>query len=190
MSIKFLQDQQLNQIQRSPMDSPWAKLVAQSEMLDRSKLRQPQGQVPQGTVADDIQQALIAAQQNQAQQMQNVPLDKAQLIAQLVNSGHFAAGGLTQSSPYSQMMGSSPYNAAGHAPTYVPPESQDAAAQAKKHGMLQSMLDNSIVGMVQGKANIGNALQDYADLFTGKMFNRGFAEGGDRKSTRLNSSHT
>ena len=193
MSIKFLQDQQLNQIQRSPMDSPWAKLVAQSEMLDRSKLRQPQGQAPQGTVADDIQQALIAAQQNQAQQMQNVPLDKAQLIAQLVNSGHFAAGGLTQSSPYSQMMGSSPYNNSikmgGATPTYIPPESQDAAAQAKKHGMLQSMLDNSIIGMVQGKANIGNALQDYADLFTGKMFSRGFATGGETLAHDYAASH-
>lgn len=194
MSIKYLQDQQLNQVQQSPIDSPWAKLVAQSELLERNKMRQPQGQVPQGTVAGNIQQQLAAAQQQESEK-QNVDLQKAQLLAQLIGSGHlpasfasqgYADGGLTQSSMQPGtgayrgiMMPNQLPQMQGQRPTYVPPDSQDPAAQEKKHGLIQSMLDNSIVGMAQGKANIGNAMQDYADLFSGKIFSRGFAEGGD-----------
>ena len=62
MSIKYLGDNQLNQIQQSQNDSPWAKLVAQAEMLNRDKLRQPQGEAPKGTVAGDIQQQILNTQ--------------------------------------------------------------------------------------------------------------------------------
>ena len=198
MSIKYLQDQQLNQVQQSPNDSPWAKLVAQSEMLERNKMRQPQGQAPQGTVAGNIQQQLMAAQQQESEK-QNADLQKAQMIAQLIGSGHlptnfaaqgYADGGLAQpqagTGAYRGIMMPSQGTGANpsYAPqqpvlSYIPPSSQDPNAQEKKHGMLQSLLDNSIVGMAQGKANIGNAMQDYADLFSGKVFSRGFAEGGD-----------
>lgn len=196
MSIKYLQDQQLNQIQQSPNDSPWAKLVAQSEMLERNKMRQPQGQAPQGTVAGNIQQQLIDAQMKQESEAQNADLYKSQMLAQLIGSGHlpanfaaqgYASGGLTQptmqpgTGVYRGIMVPSqqPQNPMGMPTSYTPPNSQDPNAQEKKHGMLQSLLDNSIVGMAQGKANIGNAMQDYADLFSGKVFSRGFAEGGD-----------
>ena len=194
MSIKYLQDQQLNQVQQSPNNSPWAKLIAQSEMLERNKMRQPQGQAPQGTVAGNIQQQLAAAQQQESEK-QNVDLQKAQLLAQLIGSGHlpasfaaqgYADGGLTQPSMQPGtgayrgiMMPNQPPQMQGQFRGYTPPNSQDPAAQEKKHGLIQSMLDNSIVGMAQGKANIGNAMQDYADLFSGKIFSRGFAEGGD-----------
>jgi hypothetical protein len=196
MSIKYLQDQQLNQVQQSPNNSPWAKLIAQSEMLERNKMRQPQGQAPQGTVAGNIQQQLMAAQEQEGER-QNADLYKSQMLAQLIGSGQipanfmsssqgYADGGLTQPSMQPGtgayrgiMMPNQPPQMQGQRPTYTPPNSQDPAAQEKKHGMLQSMLDNSIVGMVQGKANIGNAMQDYADLFSGKVFSRGFAEGGD-----------
>lgn len=191
MSIKYLQDQQLNQVQQSPNNSPWAKLVAQSEMLERNKMRQPQGQAPQGTVAGNIQQQLIDAQMKQESEAQNADLYKSQMLAQLIGSGQipanfaaqgYASGGLTQpgTGTYAGIMvpGQQPATSARMA-NYVPPNSQDPNAQEKKHGMLQSLLDNSIVGMAQGKANIGNAMQDYADLFSGKIFSRGFAEGGD-----------
>ena len=195
MSIKYLQDQQLNQVQQNPNDSPWAKLVAQAEMLERNKMRQPQGQAPQGTVAGTIQQQLIDAQMKQESEKQNADLYKSQMLAQLIGSGQipanfaaqgYADGGLTQpgTGVYRGIMTPTQgYNPAfgPKVPTntYIPPNSQDPAAQEKKHGMIQSLLDNSIVGMVQGKANIGNAMQDYADLFSGKIFSRGFAEGGD-----------
>jgi hypothetical protein len=190
MSIKYLQDQQLNQVQQSPNNSPWAKLVAQSEMLERNKMRQPQGQAPQGTVAGNIQQQLIDAQMKQESEAQNADLYKSQMLAQLIGSGQipanfaaqgYASGGLTQpgTGTYAGIMvPGKPQNPMGMPTSYTPPNSQDPNAQEKKHGMLQSMLDNSIVGMVQGKANIGNAMQDYADLFSGKVFSRGFAEGG------------
>jgi hypothetical protein len=195
MSIKYLQDQQLNQVQQSPNNSPWAKLIAQSEMLERNKMRQPQGQAPQGTVAGSIQQQLMAAQEQEGER-QNADLYKSQMLAQLIGSGQipanfmsssqgYADGGLTQPSMQPGMgayrgimMPNQPSQMQGQRPTYIPPNSQDPNAQEKKHGMLQSLLDNSIVGMVQGKANIGNAMQDYADLFSGKVFSRGFAEGG------------
>ena len=104
MSIKYLQDQQLNQVQQSPNNSPWAKLVAQSEMLERNRMRQPQGQAPQGTVAGNIQQQLMAAQQQESE-AQNADLYKSQMLAQLIGSGQipanfaaqgYAGGGLTQ----------------------------------------------------------------------------------------------
>lgn len=191
MSIKYLQDQQLNQVQQSPNNSPWAKLVAQSEMLERNKMRQPQGQAPQGTVAGNIQQQLIDAQMKQERETQNADLYKSQMLAQLIGSGQipanfaaqgYASGGLTQpgTGTYAGIMVPNQQPAtSARMPNYVPPNSQDPNAQEKKHGMLQSLLDNSIVGMAQGKANIGNAMQDYADLFSGKIFSRGFAEGGD-----------
>jgi hypothetical protein len=190
MSIKYLQDQQLNQVQQSPNNSPWAKLVAQSEMLERNKMRQPQGQAPQGTVAGNIQQQLMATQQQEGER-ENADLYKSQMLAQLIGSGQipanfaaqgYASGGLTQpgTGTYAGIMvPGKPQNPMGMPTTYTPPNSQDPNAQEKKHGMLQSLLDNSIVGMAQGKANIGNAMQDYADLFSGKIFSRGFAEGGD-----------
>jgi hypothetical protein len=192
MSIKYLQDQQLNRVQQSPNNSPWAKLVAQSEMLERNKMRQPQGQAPQGTVAGNIQQQLIDAQMKQESEAQNADLYKSQMLAQLIGSGQipanfaaqgYASGGLTQpgTGTYAGIMvpNQQPATSARIPTSYTPPNSQDPNAQEKKHGMLQSLLDNSIVGMVQGKANIGNAMQDYADLFSGKIFSRGFAEGGD-----------
>ena len=202
MSIKYLQDQQLNQVQQSPNNSPWAKLIAQSEMLERNKMRQPQGQAPQGTVAGNIQQQLIDAQMKQESETQNADLYKSQMLAQLIGSGQipanfsaqgYADGGLTQpqagtgayrgivlpgQTPQLQGM-AQPQGAPISFRSALQPDSQDPNAQEKKHGMLQSLLDNSIVGMAQGKANIGNAMQDYADLFSGKVFSRGFAEGGD-----------
>ena len=72
MSIKYLGDNQLNQIQNDPNDTPWAKLIAQSEMLERNKMRQPQGQFPQGTVASAIQQQLLNNQMQQANQVQGL----------------------------------------------------------------------------------------------------------------------
>ena len=196
MSIKYLQDQQLNQVQQSPNDSPWAKLVAQSEMLERNKMRQPQGQAPQGTVAGNIQQQLMAAQQQESEK-QNADLQKAQMIAQLIGSGHlptnfaaqgYAGGGLTQpqagTGAYRGIM--MPSQGAGANPSYAPqqpvlsyisPSSQDPAAQEKKHGMLQTMIDNSIFGKDAG--NINTTMQMYSDMATGKLFGRGFAEGGD-----------
>jgi hypothetical protein len=191
MSIKYLQDQQLNQVQQSPNDSPWAKLVAQSEMLERNKMRQPQGQAPQGTVAGNIQQQLMAAQQQEGER-QNADLYKSQMLAQLIGSGQipanfaaqgYASGGLTQpgTGTYAGIMGPSqgmtqtqgapmPFRSAPQ------PDSQDPNAQEKKHGMLQSLLDNS---MYSGKGTIDSNMQMYSDMLTGKLFGRGFAEGGD-----------
>jgi hypothetical protein len=53
---------------------------------------------------------------------------------------------------------------------------KDPAAQEKKHGMLQTLLDNS---MYSGKGTIDSNMQMYSDMLTGKLFGRGFAEGGD-----------
>jgi hypothetical protein len=191
MSIKYLQDQQLNQVQQSPNNSPWAKLIAQSEMLERNKMRQPQGQAPQGTVAGNIQQQLRAAQEQEGER-QNADLYKSQMLAQLIGSGQipanfasqgYADGGLAQpqagTGAYRGIVMPGQQAALTSSRIALQPNSLDPNAQEKKHGMLQSLLDNSIVGMVQGKANIGNAMQDYADLFSGKVFSRGFAEGGD-----------
>lgn len=195
MSIKYLQDQQLKQVQQSPNDSPWAKLVAQSEMLERNRMRQPQGQAPQGTVAGNIQQQLMAAQQQEGER-QSADLYKSQMLAQLIGSGQipanfsaqgYADGGLAQpqagTGAYRGIM--TPSQGAGvnhsYAPkqpvlTYIPPSSQDPAAQEKKHGMLQTLLDNS---MYSGKGTIDSNMQMYSDMLTGKLFSRGFAEGGD-----------
>jgi len=198
MSIKYLQDQQLNQVQQSPNNSPWAKLIAQSEMLERNKMRQPQGQAPQGTVAGNIQQQLMATQQQEGER-ENADLYKSQMLAQLIGSGQIPADFMSSSQGYADggltgttmqpgtgayrgiMVPSQTTNPMGMQPqtAYRPPNSQDPAAQEKKHGLIQSMLDDSIVGMFNGRGNINNAMQDYADLFTGKMFSRGFAEGGD-----------
>jgi hypothetical protein len=196
MSIKYLQDQQLNQVQQSPNNSPWAKLIAQSEMLERNKMRQPQGQAPQGTVAGNIQQQLIDAQMKQESETQNADLYKSQMLAQLIGSGQipanfsaqgYADGGLAQpqagTGAYRGIM--MPSQGAGANPSYapkqpvlsyIPPSSQDPAAQEKKHGMLQTLLDNS---MYSGKGTIDSNMQMYSDMLTGKLFGRGFAEGGD-----------
>jgi hypothetical protein len=196
MSIKYLQDQQLNQVQQSPNNSPWAKLIAQSEMLERNRMRQPQGQAPQGTVAGNIQQQLIDAQMKQESEAQNADLYKSQMLAQLIGSGQlptnfsaqgYADGGLAQpqagTGAYRGIM--MPSQGAGANPSYapkqptlsyVPPSSQDPAAQEKKHGMLQTLLDNS---MYSGKGTIDSNMQMYSDMLTGKLFGRGFAEGGD-----------
>ena len=196
MSIKYLQDQQLNQVQQSPNNSPWAKLIAQSEMLERNRMRQPQGQAPQGTVAGNIQQQLIDAQMKQESETQNADLYKSQMLAQLIGSGQipanfsaqgYADGGLAQpqagTGAYRGIM--IPSQGAGANPSYapkqptlsyVPPSSQDPAAQEKKHGMLQTLLDNS---MYSGKGTIDSNMQMYSDMLTGKLFGRGFAEGGD-----------
>jgi len=196
MSIKYLQDQQLNQVQQSPNNSPWAKLIAQSEMLERNKMRQPQGQAPQGTVAGNIQQQLIDAQMKQESETQNADLYKSQMLAQLIGSGQipanfsaqgYADGGLAQpqagTGAYRGIM--MPNQGAGANPSYapkqptlsyIPPSSQDPAAQEKTHGMLQTLLDNS---MYSGKGTIDSNMQMYSDMLTGKLFGRGFAEGGD-----------
>lgn len=191
MSIKYLQDQQLNQVQQSPNNSPWAKLIAQSEMLERNKMRQPQGQAPQGTVAGNIQQQLMAAQEQEGER-QNADLYKSQMLAQLIGSGQipanfasqgYADGGLTQPSMQPGtgayrgiMMPNQPSQMQGQRPTYIPPSSQDPNAQEKKHGILQTLLDNS---MYSGKGTIDSNMQMYSDMLTGKLFSRGFAEGGD-----------
>ena len=59
MSIRYMGDNQLIQVQNDPNNTPWAKLAAQAEMLERNTMRQPQGQMPQGTVADSIQQKML-----------------------------------------------------------------------------------------------------------------------------------
>ena len=189
MSIKYLQDQQLNQVQQSPNDSPWAKLVAQSEMLERNKMRQPQGQAPQGTVAGNIQQQLMAAQQQEGER-QNADLYKSQMLAQLIGSGQipanfsaqgYADGGLTQpqagTGAYRGIMmpGQTPQGAPISFRSAPQPDSQDPNAQEKKHGMLQSMIDNSIFKAPTTE----NFMSNLGDMVSGKFLSRGFAEGGD-----------
>jgi len=199
MSIKYLQDQQLNQVQQSPNNSPWAKLIAQSEMLERNKMRQPQGQAPQGTVAGNIQQQLMATQQQEGER-QNADLYKSQMLAQLIGSGQipanfsaqgYADGGLTQPQVGTgvyrgivlpgqtpQLQGMAQPQAGPMSFRSAPqPDSQDPNAQEKKHGILQTLLDNSIFGKDAG--NINTTMQMYSDMATGKLFGRGFAEGGD-----------
>ena len=187
MSIKYLQDQQLNQVQQSPNNSPWAKLVAQSEMLERNKMRQPQGQAPQGTVAGNIQQQLIDAQMKQESESQNADLYKSQMLAQLIGSGQipanfaaqgYASGGLTQpgTGTYAGIMVPSQQPAtSARMPNYMPPNSQDPNAQEKKHGLLQSMIDNSIFKAPTTE----NFMSNLGDMASGKFLSRGFAEGGD-----------
>lgn len=187
MSIKYLQDQQLNQVQQNPNNSPWAKLVAQSEMLERNKMRQPQGQAPQGTVAGNIQQQLIDAQMKQESEAQNADLYKSQMLAQLIGSGQipanfaaqgYASGGLTQpgTGTYAGIMvpNQQPTTSA-RMPNYMPPNSQDPNAQEKKHGLLQSMIDNSIFKAPTTE----NFMSNLGDMASGKFLSRGFAEGGD-----------
>jgi len=147
MSIKYLQDQQLNQVQQSPNNSPWAKLVAQSEMLERNKMRQPQGQAPQGTVAGNIQQQLIDAQMKQESEAQNADLYKSQMLAQLIGSGQipanfaaqgYASGGLTQpgTGTYAGIMVPNQQPAtSARMPNYMPPNSQDPNAQGELLGL-------------------------------------------------------
>jgi len=187
MSIKYLQDQQLNQVQQSPNNSPWAKLVAQSEMLERNKMRQPQGQAPQGTVAGNIQQQLIDAQMKQESEAQNADLYKSQMLAQLIGSGQipanfaaqgYASGGLTQpgTGTYAGIMVPNQQPATStRMPNYMPPNSQDPNAQEKKHGLLQSMIDNSIFKAPTTE----NFMSNLGDMASGKFLSRGFAEGGD-----------
>ena len=190
MSIKYLQDQQLNQVQQSPNNSPWAKLIAQSEMLERNKMRQPQGQAPQGTVAGNIQQQLMAAQEQEGER-QNADLYKSQMLAQLIGSGQipadfmsssqgYADGGLTQPQAGTGayrgiMMPNQSPQMQGQRPTYTPPNSQDPAAQEKKHGLIQSLIDNSIFKAPTTESFMNNL----GDMASGKFLSRGFAEGGD-----------
>jgi hypothetical protein len=189
MSIKYLQDQQLNQVQQSPNNSPWAKLIAQSEMLERNKMRQPQGQAPQGTVAGNIQQQLMAAQEQEGER-QNADLYKSQMLAQLIGSGQipanfmsssqgYADGGLTQPQAGTGayrgiMMPNQSPQMQGQRPTYTPPNSQDPAAQEKKHGLIQSLIDNSIFKAPTTESFMNNL----GDMASGKFLSRGFAEGG------------
>ena len=182
MSIKYLGDNQLNQIQNNPNDTPWAKLIAQSEMLERSKMRQPQGQYPQGTVASAIQQQLLNEQMQQANQVQGLDAEKARVLAQLINSGQLqgmADGGLTPSMSNPQlapMLGASPIKPQV-AQTQLAP-TKEAIDQQPHHDIFQRLLDNSIIGVAQGKGSIGDSLQMYADLFTGKAL-KGLADGGE-----------
>lgn len=182
MSIKYLGDNQLNQIQNDPNDTPWAKLIAQSEMLERNKMRQPQGQLPQGTVASAIQQQLLNDQMQQANQVQGLDAEKARILAQLINSGQLqgmADGGLTPSMSNQQlapMLGTSPIKPQV-AQTQLAP-TKEAIDQQPHHDIFQRLLDNSIIGVAQGKGSIGDSLQMYADLFTGKAL-KGLADGGE-----------
>ena len=181
MSIKYLGDNQLNQIQNNPNDTPWAKLIAQSEMLERNKMRQPQGQYPQGTVAGNIQQQLLNDQAQQFNQVQGLDADKARILAQLIGSGQLpgmAVGGQASLTNPQQapMLGASAIKPQVPQTQLAP--TKEAADQQPKHDIFQRLLDQSIVGAVQGKANIGDTLQLYADMFTGKAL-KGLAEGGD-----------
>lgn len=190
MSIKFLGDNQLNQIQNSPNDSPWAKLIAQAEMLDRNKLRQPQGQVPQGTVASNIQQQLLNDQMQVYDKSRNADAAKAQLLAQLMGSGHIqgmAVGGSAIASPLNTpapMMGPSPINPTKPEQTQTVPlgnstlSVDDPNKKAKQHDIFQRLIDNSIIGAIQGKGSFGESLQLYSDMFSGKAL-QGLAEGGE-----------
>jgi hypothetical protein len=188
MSIKYLQDQQLNQVQQSPNNSPWAKLIAQSEMLERNKMRQPQGQAPQGTVAGNIQQQLMATQQQEGER-ENADLYKSQMLAQLIGSGQipanfmsssqgYADGGLTQpqagTGAYRGIMMPNQPPQMQHQTAYRPPNSQDPAAQEKKHGLIQSLIDNSIFKAPTTESFMNNL----GDMASGKFLSRGFAEGG------------
>ena len=157
MSIKYLGDNQLNQIQNDPNDTPWAKLIAQSEMLERNKMRQPQGQFPQGTVASAIQQQLLNNQMQQANQVQGLDAEKARILAQLIGSGQLqgmADGGLTPSMSNPQlapMLGASPIKPQV-AQTQLAP-TKEAIDQQPHHDIFQRLLDNSIVGAIQGKGS-------------------------------------
>ena len=182
MSIKYLGDNQLNQILNDPNDTPWAKLIAQSEMLERNKMRQPQGQFPQGTVASAIQQQLLNDQMRQANQVQGLDAEKARILAQLINSGQLqgmAGGGLTPSMSNPQlapMLGASPIKPQV-AQTQLAP-TKEAIDQQPHHDIFQRLLDNSIVGAVQGKGSLNDTLQLYADMWTGKAL-KGLADGGE-----------
>jgi len=185
MSIKYLGDNQLNQIQNDPNDTPWAKLIAQSEMLERSKMRQPQGRYPQGTVASDIQQQLLNDQMQQANRLQGLDAEKAMMLARLINSGQLqgmADGGLTpslQNPQQAPMLGVSPINPAKpQVPQTRLAPTKEAADQQPKHDIFQRLLDQSIVGVFNGKANINDTLQLYADMWTGKAL-KGLADGGE-----------
>ena len=192
MSIKYLQDQQLNQVQQSPNNSPWAKLIAQSEMLERNKMRQPQGQAPQGTVAGNIQQQLMATQQQEGER-ENADLYKSQMLAQLIGSGQIPANFMSSSQGYADGGLTQPQAGTGayrgimvpsqtaspmgmqHQTAYRPPNSQDPAAQEKKHGLIQSLIDNSIFKAPTTESFMNNL----GDMASGKFLSRGFAEGGD-----------
>jgi hypothetical protein len=237
MSIKYLGDNQLNQIQNDPNDTPWAKLIAQSEMLERNKMRQPQGQFPQGTVASAIQQQLLNNQMQQANQVQGLDAEKARILAQLIGSGQLqgmadgglpaslsttrltssaqryvpgakqaiqeylskenapdvayedvmralsgrgmADGGLTPSMSNPQlapMLGASPIKPQV-AQTQLAP-TKEAIDQQPHHDIFQRLLDNSIIGVAQGKGSLNDTLQLYADMWTGKAL-KGLADGGE-----------
>jgi hypothetical protein len=62
----------------------------------------------------------------------------------------------------------------GQRPTYTPPNSQDPAAQEKKHGLIQSLIDNSIFKAPTTESFMNNL----GDMASGKFLSRGFAEGG------------
>ena len=246
MSIKYLGDNQLNQIQNDPNDTPWAKLIAQSEMLERNKMRQPQGQFPQGTVASAIQQQLLNNQMQQANQVQGLDAEKARILAQLIGSGQLqgmadgglpaslsttrltssaqryvpgakqaiqeylskenapdvayedvmralsgrgmADGGLTPSMSNPQlapMLGASPIKPQV-AQTQLAP-TKEAIDQQPHHDIFQRLLDNSIIGVAQGKGSLNDTLQLYADMWTGKAL-KGLADGGEIRGFELGGS--
>ena len=54
----------------------------------------------------------------------------------------------------------------------------DPNKKVKQHDIFQRLLDNSIIGAIQGKGSFGDSLQMYADMFTGKAL-KGLAEGGE-----------
>ena len=187
MSFKYLADNQLNQIQNNPSDSPWAKLIAQAEQLERNKMRQPQGQYPQGTVANNIQQQLINDQMQQYNQTQNVDADKARLLAELFSSGRIPGMALGGLPPQPSTTVVDPYGAIKPPVAATQPQLgqmgnklavDDPHKKAGQHDIFQRMLDQSIVGAIQGKANLNDSLQLYSDLFTGKALG-GLAEGGE-----------
>jgi hypothetical protein len=157
-------------------------------MLERNKMRQPQGQAPQGTVAGNIQQQLMAAQEQEGER-ENADLYKSQMLAQLIGSGQipanfmsssqgYADGGLTQpqagTGAYRGIMMPNQSPQMQHQTAYRPPNSQDPAAQEKKHGLIQSLIDNSIFKAPTTESFMNNL----GDMASGKFLSRGFAEGG------------
>ena len=172
-------DNQLNQVQNDPNNTPWAKLAAQAEMLERNTMRQPQGQMPQGTVADSIQQKMLDAQRAAYDRQQNADAQKAQLLAQLIGSGQLPGyairgmgiggaadiGTAPQGTPVVDPYGAikPPVTATTVQPQQSKLAIDDPNKKVKQHDIFQRLLDNSIIGAIQGKGSFGDSLQMYAD---------------------------
>jgi hypothetical protein len=95
------------------------------------------------------------------------------------SSQGYADGGLTQPQAGTGayrgiMMPNQSPQMQGQRPTYTPPNSQDPAAQEKKHGLIQSLIDNSIFKAPTTESFMNNL----GDMASGKFLSRGFAEGG------------